>query len=286
MKNLSVDENYKPIQASKEPFEFLATSGQVSGVSTLDKFGLNPVIATDTDPEDVWEFGGVYQFSATANITQLSSSDNSDTQDIKIAGIDATGFEVEQTITLTGTTPVTIDTALWRIYRMENEGTTDLSGTIYLATSDATYVSVAGVPDDDADIRAIIDNGNNQTLMAIYTVPKGKVGFLWRGELGMLYTGTVGAGTNFAKLSYRSRRQGKIFKVKKVVSLINNGDSNYFDDRAFKDPIPAYTDIILRTDEVSETMGIWGTFDILLVDENQLSNAYLSAISQPTGTPF
>ena len=114
----------------------------------------------------------------------------------------------------------------------------------------------------------------------MYTIPKGKVGFLFVGELGIDYTGTVGAGTNFARCHYHSRRFGKVFKVKKSLSLITAGSSNYRDERQFPDIIPDLTDIRLTAAEVSETMGIWATFQILLVDEDLLDDNFLKAIGQ------
>ena len=84
----------------------------------------------------------------------------------------------------------------------------DLNGVLYCHT-DAS--PTAGVP-AAANMRAIIDNGNNQTLMALYTVPKGKVAFLVRGEIGASRAQTSGA----IQAAYYSRRFGKVFKIKKI----------------------------------------------------------------------
>lgn len=253
--------------------------GRVPGYSVIDKFGVNPEITTASDPEDVWEAGGEYQFSTTDDIVSLSSSDNGDNQDIEIQGLDVDGNEVIQTITLSGQTRVALDTALWRVYRMQNEGTTDLAGTVYCYSG---TTNTAGVPSGGSVIKAIISNGNNQTLMAIYTIPKGKVGFLYRGEIGIDWEGGAFSGSEFARMFYKSRRFGKVFKVKKSVSLITSGDSNYQDYRVRPDPVPALTDIKITVDEVSATMGAWATLDIMLVGEEKLSPEFLTAIGQPS----
>ncbi len=162
---------------------------------------------------------------------------------------------------------------------MQNEGSNDLVGMIYCHT-DVT----SGIPADE-NVRAIIDGNHNQTLMTIYTIPRGKVGFLYRGELGVELEGNAASLSEYAHCHYESRRLHKVFKVKKAVTIMVGGNAIYQDKRSFPDVIPAMTDIKLRCMEVTQTMGLWGTFDILLVDEDKLSSAYLTAIGQPTGGP-
>lgn len=278
---LSISSIVSPIGSSLGlmPFGLAVTTGNLEGNDVIDKFGRNPLITTGTDPEDIWEAGGIYDFSAdgVADIVSLSSSDASDNQDITIQGLDINGALVEQTKTLNGQTRVVLDTPLWRVFRMENDGNTDLAGVVYCYSGTENTL---GVPSGASVTKAIINNGNNQTLMALYTIPKGKVGFLFKGELGMNFTGAVGTGVNFLNAVYKSRRVGKVFKIKKFVSLINQANSNYTDTRDFPDPIPAFTDIVLTVEEVSADMGAWGTFCILLVDESKLSQDYLNAIGQ------
>lgn len=256
-------------------FESSVSMGMQPGYSSIDKFGENPDVSTGTSPEDIWEGGGTYNYDAddTAPIVSLASNDAADTQDIIIIGLDASGNEVEQTIKLNGTTRVALTTALGRVYRMQNDSSTDLAGTVFC------YTGTGAVPTlGDANIRAIIDNGNNKTLMALYTIPSGKVGFLYRGEIGVSRAITSGE----ARVAYYSRRYQKSFLIKKRVNLSNAGSSLYQDPRSFPDVIPARTDIKLTCESVSaNNMGLWGTFDVLLVDETLFSSSYLAAIGQP-----
>lgn len=263
------------------PGGLAVTMNLVDGMTVIDKFGVNPTVATGTDPEDIWEYGGLYIYDpdGTAPIQFLSSSSALDTgQTISIQGLDINGNLVNQVVTTNGQNNVILETPLWRVWRMENESAfgNDINGILYCHTDPTP---TAGVP-LAANVRAIINGQFNQTLMALYTIPKGKVGFLFVGELGIDYTGSVGAGTNFARCHYHSRRFGKVFKVKKSLSLITAGSSNYRDERQFPDIIPDLTDIRLTAEEVSETMGIWATFQILLVDEALLDENFLKAIGQ------
>jgi len=261
----------------QQSFELQVTMGMVDGYSTQDKFGSNPAITTASDPEDIWEGGGTYTYDAdgTAPIVSLASS-SSDTEPITVTGLDVDGNEVEQTLKLTGTSRVALTTPLWRVYGMQNAGTKDFAGNVFCYTGTGTVPSIG-----DSEVRAVVINGNNQTLMALYTIPVGKVGFLYRGEVGINWEGGVFSGTEFAKCFYKSRRFGKVFTIKKDISLVSSGNTIFQDRRSFPDVIPAKTDIKLVVEEVSATMGAWGAFDIILVDEDKLSTAYLQAIGQP-----
>ena len=50
----------------------------------LSKNGVNPDISTTSDPEDVWDNGGIYIWSTTADINRLSSSNDNDTVTITV----------------------------------------------------------------------------------------------------------------------------------------------------------------------------------------------------------
>ena len=151
---------------------------------------------------------------------------------------------------------------------MQNDGTNDLAGTVYCYSG---TTNTGGVPSGGSVEKARIENGNNQTLMAIYTVPAGKYGFLYRGEIGILKQGGSAVSNEYARVYYQSRRQGKVFQIKKVVTLLSSGSSNFQDRRSFPDIIPPLTDIKIQAVEVSDDMGIWATFDILLVDEEYVN---------------
>ena len=162
------------------------------------------------------------------------------------------------------------------MFRIENNGTTNITGNVFVYTGTGAVPSIG-----DANVRALIVNGNNQTQMALYTVPKGKVGFLYYGELAMQQAGTPSSSNEFANCAYKSRRFGSIFKIKKTIPLNSFGNTIYQDKRRFPDVIPALVDIKLTVNEVSDTLGVSGAFDILLVDETDFSTAFLQAIGQP-----
>lgn len=260
-------------------FLLQVSMGVIPGFSLLDKFGKVSDAPAGVSNVTVWEGGGTYNHDpiGTAPIVSLISTDAADVgKTVQVQGLDIDGYEVVQDVTCNGDTRVALDTPLWRVYRMQNESDegNDLAGTVY------TYVGTGGVP-VLANQRAIIDNGNNQTLMAVYTIPRGKVGFLHKGEVGISAEGGGPIGPEYSNFYYRSRRYGKVFKAKKFVSCMTEGSSNFQDTRSFPDPIPALTDIVICSCERSDTISCWATFDILLVDQSKLPSSFLERIGQP-----
>lgn len=212
------------------------------------------------------------------DIDRLSSNNVGDDQIIMTDGLIGDGTRVTGYAKLSGQTPVNIYSNpdgvsgdliyYWRIFRMENEASigNDLTGVVYCYIDTSTVT--LGVPGADTDVKAIINNGNNQTLMTILTIPKGKIAFLYRGEGGISKSGGASAE---ARMSYRSRRFGKVFKIKKKIAAVTQGSSNYQDRRSFQDLIPPLTDVVLRVDAVSANdLGIFGTLDVVLIDQELL----------------
>ncbi len=150
-----------------DPVDFMieVAKGNVPGTSEYNKFGRNIAVASGP-AEEVWDGSAAYVFPSTALMTSISQTTDQVAMrgaTIKVEGLDASWNFVTQDAVLGNptTTVVTLATALLRCFRME------------------VQANVVG----DADIRvhnagetqdyAIITAGNNQTLMAIYTVPNG-----------------------------------------------------------------------------------------------------------------
>lgn len=235
--------------------------GRVEGYSTIEKFGENPSITTSTDPADIWDGGGLYNFSTDADIDRLSSSDDGDTQLIVIYGLDSNWEESIQFITLTGQTPTPLTTSLIRVYRMINLGTTDIAGDVYCFVNGAVSL---GIPDDLSDVRAMIRNGNNQTLMAIYTIPGNKTGYLYSGYISLSRSSPSSASAEFTA---RARPYGGVFSVKARTTCISTGNSSWERNYPFPAALPPRTDILLRCEVVSASIGASGGYTLLLRDE-------------------
>jgi len=247
-------------------FIIKASLGKINGVSVINKFGHSNDVDTTTDPQDIWggapetfaANGGKYTFSTTAAIDSISSSNSGDTQIVTVVGLDANWEEVIQTITLAGQTKVPLTTPLIRVYRMYNSGTVDIAGTVY-CYEDTTLS--AGVPVDKLKIRAIIDDGENQTEMAIYTVPSGCTALFMQGYVGISRSGA----SNVANFTYAVRPFGEVFQQKGRATCSTQGSNAWIYNYAAYPAIPEKADIKLTCEEVSASgTGVVGGFDMLL----------------------
>lgn len=244
--------------------------GNVTGKTFIHKFGNAPDFDTADGDVTVWDGAEdgttwenmVYDYSTTADIDRISSSSTSDTINITVYGLDSNWNEVTQTITLTGQTPAPLSTNLIRVFRMVNTNGTDLVGHVFCFVNVAT---TGGVPNTPANIRAIIQPGNNQTLMAVYSVPAGKTGYMrdW-------YASTAGANksSNYPVKVF-ARPFGSVFQLKHISAVSDNGSShvqhNYIEPEVFAEK----TDIEMRMSMTAvggTAASVSAGFDIVLVN--------------------
>ena len=241
--------------------------GDVIGHSFVHKFGRAPDFDTGDGEVTVWDGANdaltnemQYNYSATAIIDSLVSSNSGDTQAIKVEGLDSSYALVTQTITITGQTRKALDTNLIRVNRLINVGSTDIAGNVYCYEDTAL---TAGVPIDTTKIRAIIIDGSNQTEMAVYTVPAGKTGYLrqW-------FASSSGAKktTNYLT-KLKARPFGQVFQLKHSSSIADAAPyiHSYIEPEAFTEK----TDIEMTasiTDTGITEAAVSAGFDIVLVD--------------------
>ena len=154
----------QPLFQSAET-EILSTYGDIVSVSkkakSLRKFGQNRALATGVK-ELISEQGGMEILPSSNLINEVVSTDASDTQEIKIEGHILNGSDftfVIQTVTLTGTTPVSI-TPMARASRLINNNATDFAGTI------TVYQSIAGT----IHLKVAGTLGENQSLKCATTI--------------------------------------------------------------------------------------------------------------------
>ncbi len=239
--------------------------GNVSGVSFIHKFGNATTIQISDNFIDIWDgvenanANNSYTFSTTADITKISSSDVGDIVNIEIQGLDVDFNYVSQTKTLDGQNKVTLDTPLIRTFRMINRGSSDLTGDVYCYV-DGTIA--AGVPTTNADIRAIINNGNNQTLMAIYTIPNGKTGYM-----RSFYASFSKKQSAISVIELKAKPFNEVFQLKHIITIASTGTSEI--QHMFEEPeiFSAKTDILLRGNTSANDSGIAAGFVIVLVDD-------------------
>jgi len=235
--------------------------GGIAGYSSMNKFGENPDIDTGTDPEDIWDYGGTYTFSTTADITQISSSDNGDNQEITVIGLNSSWEEVTQTKDLTGQTAATLGTALVRVYRAYNSDSTEFDGDVYITTTGAGLSS--GVPTTANTVRAMIRPEHQQTLMCIYTVPADRTAYFTSGYVSF----SKGKKDATADFAWKARGFGGVFQTKSKIGVSAAGSSAWSYNYGVPVTLPAKTDVKITCEEVSsDNSGVSGGFDLILVE--------------------
>ena len=181
-------------------------------------------------------------------------------QAIVVIGQTLDHTEVSQVVITNGQNKVTLETPLYRLYRMINVSSTDITGTLY-GYVDGTITG--GVPDDQTTVRAVIDNGDNQTQMAIYTVPKDTIGYVIGADVTFSRAVSAGAVGQFI---FRIRTPGTVFRVLKRLALLSTGSSTWALQPPIPlGPLPAGTDMTLTVEAVSaNNTGCSGSFTLLL----------------------
>jgi hypothetical protein len=108
--------------------------------------------------------------------------------------------------------------------------------------------------------------GANKTLMAVYTVPAGKIGYFLKGYVGITKTGNP-ASVNTAQFTWRVIPFGSVESVNGIVETITSGNSWWIYEYKAIPGVPPQTFIHIRVDDVShDATGTVAGFGLLLID--------------------
>ena len=272
------------VVGATRPLGLEIQKGNVTGHSGVNKFGAAHDFDTGDGEVLVWDasddsitydnndaskyLAATWSASSTADIG-LMSSDAAGVQTIEIQGIGSDDALLVQTFTLNGTTDVDFTAEggsdYKRIFRMKNTGTTDLGGHVWVRVNgSAQDVGTAGIPGDAATIRGMIHEENNQTEMAVYTVPTAKMAYI-----GKVYATTTGGrrATNYIVRTF-ARPSGGVFQLKYKCSISDDSPnvSQYDLPLAFA----AKTDIVITAETTENSVvgsSVIAGFDLILVDD-------------------
>ena len=237
-----------------------AASGSNTHMTGVNKFGRNPNVAIGVE-EEIWDGSIAYVFPTDAtDITHVRSAvDSATTQGavIEVEGLDVNWDAVTQTKALDGadsSTEVELDTALRRVFRMKVLDGSVMDQDIWVGDDDFLVAAA----------KAIITAGNNQTLMAMYTVPNGKVAYLTS-----LYV-HVNPGTNLdptsmpVRLYATDNANGFAPQLKHVVGQTASNWQHAFNPyQKFTEK----TDIYMTAQPVGKAADVSAGFGLIIVDE-------------------
>jgi len=209
--------------------------------SAIDKFGYNADIGTAY--ETVWDGGGVYAYPGSAlAMTATSASGATDNGvTILIEGLDTNYDVLTETVTLAGSGTATTSGEFLRVYRAYVTGATAPAGNITIANGGTTY--------------AQITSPYNQTLMAVYTIPRKKKGWLVAGNISTEKQKEV-------RGRILTRQPGGVFLTKGIIGTFGVPFQRKW---VVPQAIPEKTDVEIQAYAGSNT-SIAAGFEIILQD--------------------
>ena len=229
------------------------SANRVLGVDNIHKFGAVPSMANGTTgtiwdkndtlyPWSAFDTAGILTVQTTAANDSVVTTDNG--VSITVVGLDENYNPTSDTITISGSTG-TGTVTFKRVFRAYTS-----------ATNTAQFrVSRGGVE----VLR--INIGKAQTLMAIYTVPAGKVGFLMKG------TSSIQSGAD-ATVDMFVRQSGiGAFRIGHTLEVSGTG-GQYLYDFTCPPRLPEKTDIDVRATMRSNNARVTAAFDMILLNKN------------------
>jgi hypothetical protein len=193
------------------------SAGMIQRFTVENAFGRNPDVDTATDPEDVWNYGGLQTYMAAAAELHISSSNGADTQVIAIDYLDVDWLRQTGLIALQGQTEVNTGITAIRVLNVYNPTGVALLGDVYVYED---CVPVAGVPNDPTKVHGKIDIGRERSQMALFSVPRFHDAYivqLWA---------AINNDKGWARMALYVRRFGGVFQVYPEMGL-DEVTSNY-----------------------------------------------------------
>jgi len=146
--------------------------GAVAQTSHINKFGYNTAVGGTF--ETITDLGGDQYYPTSAGVISVVSSDANDddgdtgARTVEIQGLDGNYAEISETVTLNGTGAVTTTASFLRVFRMR----------VLTAGSSGTNEGNITASIGGNNVARISGGNGGQTLMAVYTVPAGKKGYI------------------------------------------------------------------------------------------------------------
>ena len=158
-------------------FYLQVAQGDITGYTNVSKFGSNPNVKS-AGYETIWDGSILYPWATSADTLDVVSTDTDDSstgtgaRTVEIQGLDSSWNILTETVTMNGTTTVTTTNDFLRVFRARvvTAGSTQ--------TNEGT-ITMNHTTSGDLQAQISFDTiGVGQTLMACYTIPAGKTGYI------------------------------------------------------------------------------------------------------------
>jgi hypothetical protein len=229
------------------PYFLQVSRWLVSGHKRIFKFGYNGEI--QNVEETIWDVGGLYAYPSSAvTMTATSSAGASDENvEVTIQGLDTNYAELSETVTLNASGTATTTGSFLRVYRAFVSSSSASSGNISITNSSTTY--------------AYLSIADQQTLMALWTVPAGYTAYLFQIDT----TAFTVQNNKVATIRMLTRELNGVFRTQNKFDLFQG---SYHQDITCPQPIPEKTDIEFRAiaDSSNADLRVAATFDIVYIE--------------------
>jgi hypothetical protein len=232
----------------QHPFNQMVAEGNITDHSFIHKFGAVPALSTGATGS-VWDINDtVYPWSAfdTAGVVNLDRASTSDANKIvTVIGLDADYNQTQESITLTDASNNTGTVVFKRVFRaFVADGTANV-GNIDIQRASTTVARITAT--------------KGQTLMAVYTIPAGYTGYLYKGTASA-QTGADATGNMFVRFfGQQSFRTQHTFEV-------GGTGGQYTYEFTFPPPIPEKSDIDVQVVGRTNNGRYTAAFDLLLIE--------------------
>jgi len=244
-------------------FMLEVAKGNHRGHSVVNKFGNNGTVGTSST-ETIWDGSNTYTLPTSASITHIrSAADSGITQGvtIEVQGLDADWVLTVQSKATDGSdsaTEVALDTPLRRVFRVKVLDDT--------AMDEDLWVGATGMAAGTAS--AIVQEGNNQTLMALWTCPANKTAYVdnyW----ASLNSNGGGDPDVVVKMWQKDNTNGYAPQLKHLRGLDSDASSHFTHVFSPQMKLTEKTDIYLSAQNLSgsATADVSAGFDLIVIDD-------------------
>lgn len=237
--------------------------GHVPGWAILEKFGRNPSISINNDPQDVWNGGGIYTgfptgSSETVDVFSGDPEDGAGSSTglltLRLFG-QLAGVEQTEDIILNGTTVVTSILSWDRIYSIRGLSAGSVGSNIGEITARHSTTTT--------NVFTVVPIGTNRTQIAGITIPSGKRAYICNADFSITRSnGSLGSAT----MAIMIREPGSVWEQTYTTDLSTSSVSNILINRDLE--LPSLTDVIIRVVSVTDnSTGATGHINGYLVDD-------------------
>jgi hypothetical protein len=229
------------------PYFLQVSRGLIAGHKRVFKFGYNGLI--QNVEETIWDVGGLYAYPSSAVTMTATSSSGATDEDVQVTiqGLDASYNELSETVTLNASGTATTTGSFLRVYRAFVASGTASAGNITIANGGTTY--------------AYVSSADQQTLMALWTVPAGYTAYLFQTDV----TAFTEQNNKFATVQIQTRELNGVFRTRDKFAIVENSHRQEY---VAPIPIPEKTDIRIRAIASSSNadLEVSAGFDIIYIE--------------------